>query len=80
LFVSGAAVVPTPVAVLITSAAETAGDSTTGASSALVPNASWPEAFFPLPDIIGGTLLTKGDLSKQPAQRGKTKLRREQDN
>jgi hypothetical protein len=59
LFASGAAAVPTPAAALITSAAEAAGDSTTGICGALVPNASFPEAFFLLSDVIGGTLLSK---------------------
>jgi hypothetical protein len=45
LSTSGVAVVPTPAAVLITSVAEAAGDSTTGVSGALVPNASYLEAF-----------------------------------
>jgi hypothetical protein len=25
----------------------------------LLPNAFWPEAFFPLSDVVGGTLLMK---------------------
>jgi hypothetical protein len=25
----------------------------------LLTNASWPEAFFPLSDVVGGTLLMK---------------------
>jgi hypothetical protein len=41
------------------SAAEVAGDSTTVVSGALLPNASWIEAFFPLSDVVGGTLLMK---------------------
>jgi hypothetical protein len=57
LSTSGAIVVATPAVVLVTSAAEVADDSTTGISGALLPNASWPEAFFPLSDVIGGTLL-----------------------
>jgi hypothetical protein len=44
---------------LITSTTEAAGDSTTGVFGTLLPNASWPEAFFPLFDVIGGTLLMK---------------------
>jgi hypothetical protein len=39
------------------SAVEAAGDPTTGVSGALLPNAFWPEAFFVLPDVVGGTLL-----------------------
>jgi hypothetical protein len=64
LSASNAAVAPAPVAALVTSVAEAADDSTTGTSGALVPNASWHEAFFPLSDVIGGTLLTK----KRPKQ------------
>jgi hypothetical protein len=56
-----AAVVPAPTAALVMSAAEAAGDSTTGVSGNLVPNASWPEAFFPLSDVVGGILLMKKD-------------------
>jgi hypothetical protein len=50
-----------PTVGLITSAATAgvSGDSTTGVSGNLVPNASWPEVFFPLSDIVGGTLLMK---------------------
>jgi hypothetical protein len=40
-------------------------NSTTGVSGNLLPNASWPEAFFSLSDIVGGTLLMIGYLSKQ---------------
>jgi hypothetical protein len=57
LSASVASVVPTLVAVLITSAAEAAGDSTTGVSGALLPKTSCPEALFPLSDVVGGTLL-----------------------
>jgi hypothetical protein len=35
------------------------GDSTTGVPGALLPNASWPEVFFPLSDVIGEALLMK---------------------
>jgi hypothetical protein len=59
LSVSGTAVVATRAAALVTSAAEAAGDSTMGASGALVPKASWPEAFFMLSDVVGGILHTK---------------------
>jgi hypothetical protein len=59
LFASDAAVAPAPTAELVTSAAEAAGDSTTGVSGNLLPNAFWPEAFFPLSDVVGGTLLMK---------------------
>jgi hypothetical protein len=64
LSTSDAAVAPALTAALVTSAAEAAGDSTTGISSTLLPNASWPEAFFPLSDVVGGTLLMK----RQPKQ------------
>jgi hypothetical protein len=64
LSTSGAAVVPTPAVVLVTSAAEAAGDSTTGVAGTLLSNASWPEASFPLSDVVGGTLFTK----RQPKQ------------
>jgi hypothetical protein len=64
LSASDAAVVPTPTAALGISAAEAASDSTTGVSHILLPNASWPEAFFPLSDIVGGTLLMKSYLGK----------------
>jgi hypothetical protein len=50
-------VVPTLVAVLVTSVAEAAGDSTTDVSGALLPKTSCPEAFFLLSDVVGGTLL-----------------------
>jgi hypothetical protein len=39
------------------SAAEAASDSTTGVSDNLLQNASWPEAFFPLSDVVEETLL-----------------------
>jgi hypothetical protein len=42
LSTSDAAVTPAPAAALVTSAAEAAGDSTTGASGILLPNNSWP--------------------------------------
>jgi hypothetical protein len=46
-------------AALVTSAAEADGDSTTGVSGALLPNASCREAFFSLSNVVGGTLLMK---------------------
>jgi hypothetical protein len=57
LSASDAAVIPAPTATLVTSAADAAGDSTTGISGILLPNASWPEAFLPLFDAVGGALL-----------------------
>jgi hypothetical protein len=51
-----------------TSAAEAAVDSTTGVCGALVPNASCPEAFLPLFDDVGGTLLTE----RRPKQTAST--------
>jgi hypothetical protein len=74
LSVSGAAVVPTPAAALVMLVAEAAGDSTTGASGALVPNASWPEAFFPLSDIVRGTLLTKRRPKQTASTQGKNEV------
>jgi hypothetical protein len=59
LSASDAAVVPALTAVLVTSAAEATGDSTTGVSGNLLANASWPKALFPLSDVVGGTLLMK---------------------
>jgi hypothetical protein len=56
---SGVAAVSTPAVVLVTSAAEAAGDSTTGVCGTLVTNASCPEAFLSLSDDVGGTLLTE---------------------
>jgi hypothetical protein len=44
---------------LVKSAVEAAGNSTTGVSGSLLPNASWPEVFFRLSDVVGGTLLMK---------------------
>jgi hypothetical protein len=79
LSVSGTAVVATRAAALVTSAAEAAGDSTMGASGALVPNASWPEVFFMLSDVVGGTLHTKRRPKQTTSAQGGTKLRREQD-
>jgi hypothetical protein len=76
---SDAAVVLALTAALITSAAEVAGDSTTGVSSILLPNASWPEAFFSLSDVIGGTLLIKSYLGKQQIESGNAELSCRQD-
>jgi hypothetical protein len=59
LSASSAANVPAPAAVLVMSATEAADDSITDVSGTLHPNASWPEAFFLLSNIIGGTLLMK---------------------
>jgi hypothetical protein len=56
LSASDAAVVPAPTAALVTSVAEAAGDSTTGISDILLPNASWPEVFMLLSDIVVGAL------------------------
>jgi hypothetical protein len=70
----GAAVVPTPAVVLITSAAEAAGDSTTSVSSSLLPNASRPEALFVPPDVVGGTLLMDRRPNKTPNQERETKI------
>jgi hypothetical protein len=58
LSASDATVAPVPPAALVTSAVETAGDSPTSVSFALLPNASCPEAFLPLSDIVGGALHT----------------------
>jgi hypothetical protein len=74
LSASDATIIPASTVALVTSAAEAASDSTTGVSGNLLPNASWPEAFFPLPDVIGGTLLMKGYLSKQSTESGNAKL------
>jgi hypothetical protein len=59
LSASDAAVVPARTAALVTSVAEATGDSTTGVSDILLPNASWLEEYFPLPDVVGGALLIK---------------------
>jgi hypothetical protein len=45
--------------VLVTSAAEITGDSTTSISGIFLPNSFWPEAFLPLFDVVGGALLIK---------------------
>jgi hypothetical protein len=56
LSASDAAVAPAPPAVIVTSSIETAGDSVTSVSLVLLPNASYPEAFLPLSDVVGGAL------------------------
>jgi hypothetical protein len=53
-----AAVAPALMAALVTLAVETADDYSTGASFALLPNASWLEAFLPLSNMVGGALHT----------------------
>jgi hypothetical protein len=58
------AVAPAPTAKLVTSAVETTGDCSTGASHALFPNASWPEAFLPLSDVAWAALCTNNDLDQ----------------
>jgi hypothetical protein len=62
LSASDAVVVPAPTAALVTSAAEITGDSTTSVSGILLPNDSWPEAFLPLSDVVGGALHMRKDL------------------
>jgi hypothetical protein len=64
LSASDAAVAPAPTAALVTSTVEAAGDSITGVSGTLLPNASWLEAFFPLPNVARGTLL----MTRRPKQ------------
>jgi hypothetical protein len=51
-----AVVAPASTAELVTSAVKTADDCPTSAYPALLPNASWPEAFLVLFDVAGGTL------------------------
>jgi hypothetical protein len=65
LSASNAVVVPALPTALVTSAAEAAGDSTTGVSGILLPNSSWPEAFMPLSDVVGGALLIRINLIQQ---------------
>jgi hypothetical protein len=49
---------------------EIAGDCSTSASFALLPNASWPEAFLPLSNVVGGRFTHKQKTSiKMEAQR-----------
>jgi hypothetical protein len=54
LSASDIAVVPAPPAVLVTSTTEIVGDSTIGDTWIFLPNASWPEAFLTLSDVVGG--------------------------
>jgi hypothetical protein len=79
LSASNAVVIPAPIDAIVTSVAEAAGDSTTGVFGNLLPNASWPEAFFPLSDVVGGTLLMIGYLGKQQTESGIAELRFRQD-
>jgi hypothetical protein len=74
LSASDAAVVPAPTAVLVTSAAKATGDSTTSISGIYLPNASCPEAFFPLSNVIRGALLIENNLSKQQTESRNTEL------
>jgi hypothetical protein len=67
LSASDATVAPVPPAALVTSAIETAGDSPTNVSFALLPNASCPEAFLPLSDIVGALCTHAKDLNKTKA-------------
>jgi hypothetical protein len=53
LSASDAVVVPALMAALVMSAAEAAGDSTTSVSGIILQNASWPEAFLLLSNVIG---------------------------
>jgi hypothetical protein len=64
-----AAVAPAPTVELVTSAVETVGDFSTSVSFALLPNASWPEVFLSLSDVVEGTLRTSNDLNQTEAQR-----------
>jgi hypothetical protein len=41
---------------LVMSAAEAAGDSTISVSGIILQNASWPEAFLLLSNVVGGAL------------------------
>jgi hypothetical protein len=59
LSASDAVVVPAPTVALVTSAVEAAGDSTTSVPGIFLRNASWPEVFLPLFDVVGGALLIK---------------------
>jgi hypothetical protein len=51
-----AAVALSQMAELVTSAVETADDCSTGTSFPVRPNASWPEAFLMLSDVVGAVL------------------------
>jgi hypothetical protein len=79
LSASDAVVVPDTTVALVALAAEATGDSTTGVSGNLLPNASWPEAFFPLSDVVKGTLLMIGYLSKQETESENVELSYGQD-
>jgi hypothetical protein len=68
LYASNADVVPAPTVALVMSAAEAAGDSTTGVLGTLLPNASWPEAFLLLSDVIAGALLIKNNLGQNKSR------------
>jgi hypothetical protein len=68
LSTSDATVALAPLAVLNTTAAEIAGDSTTDVSGILRTNASLPEAFLPLFDVVGGALLIRKYLGQQATQ------------
>jgi hypothetical protein len=57
-----ATIAPILMAALVTSTVETADDCSTGVFFALLPNTSWPEAFLPLSDVVGGAFHT----SKRP--------------
>jgi hypothetical protein len=45
----------------------------------LLPNASWPEAFFSLSDVVKGTLLMKRRPKQNTTDNGNAKLCHEQD-
>jgi hypothetical protein len=49
---------------LVTSTVKTTGDCSIGASLPLLPNASWPEAFLALSDVVGGVLRINNDLNQ----------------
>jgi hypothetical protein len=63
-----AVVAPAPMAELVTSAVETAGDYSTGASFPLLSNASWPEAFLALSEVAGGALRTNNNLNQSEVE------------
>jgi hypothetical protein len=73
LSVSDTAIAPAPPAVLVMSAAEIAGDSTTGVSGILLPNASWPEAFLSPSDVVRVALLIQNDLGQVQIESGNVK-------
>jgi hypothetical protein len=74
LSASDAAIAPSLMAAFVTSAAEA-----TGVSGNLLPKASKPEAFFPLSDVVGGTLLKISYMGKQQTEGGNTELRHMRD-